>query len=156
MKGFYLINKPAGMTSYDVIRTLKKKLQIRRIGHTGTLDPNATGLLLVAIGEYTKLIPFIENKSKTYECDIMLDGVSDSYDSDTSITFISQNKQEQFAAELTQEGIDDVLQNNFLGEISQIPPKYSAVKINGKKALNKVLDGETFTLKPRQVTIHSI
>jgi len=132
MKWFYLIDKPSGMTSYDVIRQLKKCFQTRRIWHTGTLDPSATGLLLVAVWEYTKLIPFIENKTKTYEFDIMLDGVSPSYDSDTPIEYISDAQKQHFTTSLLQEDINTILQEKFTGDVDQIPPKYSAVKVGGK------------------------
>jgi len=156
MKWFYLIDKPSGMTSYDVIRQLKKCFQTRRIWHTGTLDPSATGLLLVAVWEYTKLIPFIENKTKTYEFDIMLDGVSPSYDSDTPIEYISDAQKQHFTTSLLQEDINTILQEKFTGDVDQIPPKYSAVKVGGKKALNKLLDGEEFELKSRTVHISHI
>lgn len=154
--GFYLINKPIWFSSFDVLRVLKKKLNIKKMWHTWTLDPLATGALLVAVWNYTKLIPYFEKDNKEYEFTIELNGTTPSYDSETEITQISEDLQKKYAEELTQEYIQKIIDQNFTGEIEQIPPKYSALKIGGKKALDKIRSGEDFEMKKRKATIFEI
>lgn len=156
MDCFYLIDKPIGITSFDVLRKLKKILNIKKMGHTGTLDPLATGLLLVAIGNYTKLIPYFEKDTKEYEFKIQLDGTTPSFDSETEISFIWNEQKEYFKNTLTIEKINEILQTQFTGKISQMPPKYSALKVGWKKALDMVRNGEEFELKARDITIFEI
>ncbi len=153
--GIYLIDKPTGMTSFQVLREMRRILWLKKIGHTGTLDPLATGLLIVATGEYTKLIPLLEKTKKTYEATIRLDGVSPSYDSDTEIAFLSEEKQDHFHETLSQEKIQILLDCYFSGTISQTPPAYSALKIQGKTSLERIMAGETVTMTPREVEIFS-
>jgi len=155
MNRLYLIDKPKGITSFDVIRQLRKKLGIKKMGHTGTLDPLATGMLFVATGNYTKLIPFFEKDQKTYTVMIALDGETDSYDCETPIRNISREKQKYFSENLQITDIQKILQNEFFGTISQLPPAYSAVKIDGKKALEFAREGKSVDLKTRTVTIFS-
>lgn len=156
ISAFYYIDKPIWFTSFDVLRVLRKKLNIRKMWHTGTLDPLATGGLLVAVWNYTKLIPYFEKDQKEYEFIINLDGTTDSYDSETPVRYLSQKEQEEFQKEYSQEKIEKILQKNFSGNIEQIPPKYSALKINGKKALDKVRAGEEFEMKIRKAIIFEI
>ena len=156
MNAFYLIDKPLGITSFDVIRILRKKLNIKRIWHTWTLDPLATWGLLIATWNYTKLIPFFEKDNKTYEFEISFDWVSDSYDLWTEVRYLSEEEKKYFSWEITKEKISEILRNNFSWEISQVPPKYSALKINWKKALEKVKSWEEFELKPRICNIFEI
>lgn len=156
MDCFYLIDKPIGITSYDIIRKLKKTLNQKRIWHTWTLDPLATGLVLIAVWNYTKLIPYLENRDKSYEFKIMLDWKSESYDLWTQVNFISKEKQKNYKNKISKEIIKDILENNFLWEIEQIPPKYSAIKIWWKKALFKIKDWEDFEIKSRKVNIKEI
>ncbi|PZM86390.1 tRNA pseudouridine(55) synthase TruB [Candidatus Gracilibacteria bacterium] len=156
MDSFYFIDKPLGITSFDVIRNLRKKLNIKKMGHTGTLDPLATGGLLIATGNYTKLIPYFEKDFKTYEFEISFDGSSDSYDLGTQVKYLSLEEKKYFEKNITKQKIEDVLKEKFLGEISQVPPKYSALKINGKKALEKVKNGEEFEIKARKCNIFEI
>ncbi|MCP4523568.1 MAG: tRNA pseudouridine(55) synthase TruB [Candidatus Gracilibacteria bacterium] len=156
MKAFYLIDKPIGFTSFDVLRKLKKHLNIRKMGHTGTLDPLATGALLVAVGDYTKLIPYFEKDTKEYEFTISLDGETDSFDSETDVRYISPAEQQKYKSELTQDALEGMIEENFTGDIEQVPPKYSALKINGKKALDRVRAGEEFEMKKRASTISKI
>lgn len=141
------------MTSFDVIRQLKKTCNEKRIGHSGTLDPLATGCLLVALWNYTKLIPLLEKDNKEYIADIMLDGNSPSYDSDSEIRYISALQRDTFQSSLTQDILKELIENNFLWEIEQIPPKYSALKINGKRALDRTLAGEKVVMKSRTAHI---
>jgi len=89
MNSFYLIDKPLDISSFDVIRRMRKTLNIKKMGHTGTLDPLATGAILIATGNYTKLIPYFEKDAKVYEFDIMLDGVTDSFDLAEPVQHIS-------------------------------------------------------------------
>ena len=96
MDAFYYIDKPTGITSFQVLREMRKILWVKKFGHSGTLDPLATGGLLVAVGAYTKLIPYVEKDSKRYHATIMLDGSSPSFDSDTEISFLSWEKQMTF------------------------------------------------------------
>lgn len=156
MNAFFLIDKPLWITSFDIIRQLKKIFWIKRIGHTGTLDPLATGLVLIAMGNYTKLIPYFEKDKKTYEFIVRLDGTTASYDLEQPVEYISLSEQENFKQTLTQEKIQTMLQENFLWEISQVPPKYSAIKINGQKALEKVRKWQDFEMKSRVSTVFAI
>lgn len=155
MDAFFFIDKPTGLTSFGVLRDMRRILWIRKIGHSGTLDPLATGGLLVATGNYTKLIPFVEKDSKSYRASVMLDGSSPSYDSDTEICFLSEEKKREFQSSLTQKQIEQILKEKFLGKIEQIPPKYSALKIDGKRALDRTLAGQEIEMKSREVEIFS-
>jgi tRNA pseudouridine55 synthase len=156
ISAFYYIDKPIWFTSFDVLRVLRKKLNMRKMWHTWTLDPLATGGLLVAVWNYTKLIPYFEKDQKEYEFIVNLDWVTDSYDSETPVTYLSQEKQEKFQIEYSQEKLEKILQEKFSWNIEQIPPKYSALKINGKKALDKVRAGDDFEMKIRKATIFEI
>lgn len=156
MDAFYFIDKPLGITSFDVIRNLRKKLNIKKMWHTWTLDPLATGGLLIATWNYTKLIPYFEKDFKTYEFEISFDWSSDSYDLWTEVKYLSLEEKKYFEKNITKQKIEDVLKEKFLWEISQVPPKYSALKINWKKALEKVKNGEEFEIKARKCNIFEI
>lgn len=156
MDNFYYIDKPIGITSFDVIRQLRKKFQIKKMWHTGTLDPLATGGLLIATGNYTKLIPYFEKAYKEYEFTIQLWSVSESLDLATNIETISPDELERYKQTITRESIEGLLRTYFTWEIEQIPPKYSALKINGKRALDRILAGEEFDMKMRKVIIRNI
>ena len=156
MNAFFLIDKSLNITSFDVIRILRKKLNIKKIWHTWTLDPLATGGLLIAVWTYTKLIPYFEKDSKTYEFEVSFDGETDSFDLWTEVRFLDDKRKKYFQENLTKEKLENILKENFLWEITQIPPKYSALKINWKKALDKVRAGEDFDLVARKCTIFEI
>lgn len=156
MNALYLIDKPIGISSFDVIRDLRKKLQIRKMWHTWTLDPLATGGLLVAVWNYTKLIPYFEKDKKTYEFTIKLDWVTDSYDLAEEVKYISESEQKEYKNELTQEKIQSIIHDKFTGKITQIPPKYSALKIWGKKACDLVRQGKNVEIKSRKIEIYNI
>lgn len=156
MNAFYFIDKPLGITSFDVIRILKKKLNLKRIWHTWTLDPLATGGLLIAVWNYTKLIPYFEKDNKTYEFEVSFDWESDSYDLWTEVRFLSLEEQNFYKKEITKEKLEKILKEKFFWKINQIPPKYSALKINWKKALERVKAGEKFELKKRDCNIFEI
>lgn len=148
MNGFLLINKPKGITSFDVIRKVRKILGVRKIGHAGTLDPMATGLLLLAIGEGTKLLEYLIQKDKTYLAEIKLGAISTTYDAEGEIT------QSDFQEKIKKEELEKVIQKSFLGKIQQVPPKYSALKINGQKAYDLARRGEEVKLQAREVEIY--
>ncbi len=156
MNRFYLIDKPLDVSSFDVIRVLRKKLNTSKMWHTWTLDPLATGGLLVAVWNYTKLIPYFEKDTKTYEFDIRLDWETDSYDLAEDVRYISEDLQEKYKKELNREKINQILQEKFSWKITQIPPKYSALKIWWKKACDLVRQWEDVEIKSREVEIFDI
>lgn len=146
--GFLNIYKEKAVTSFDVIRELRKKFNIKKIGHTGTLDPLAEGVLIVAVGEATKLIEFMMKDEKDYSARIILGKKSDTYDAEGEIEEVS-NQQPSF------DEVQEVVEG-FIGEIEQIPPKYSALKIKGKKAYQMARNGEEFEMNSRKVLINNI
>lgn len=148
INGFLNIYKPKGITSFDVIFKLRKILGIKKIGHTGTLDPMAEGVLIVAIGEATKLIEFMMNHEKSYSAEIVLGYETDTYDAEGKQKKVSSQKPD-FAQ------IEAVLKT-FKGEVDQVPPIYSALKINGKKAYELARKGEDIKMKSRKVNIFDI
>ena len=145
--GFLLIDKPKGWTSFDVCGKLRKELDIKRIGHTGTLDPFATGLLVVALGKCTKMIQFLDKDKKTYIAKILLGKTSETLDEDSEVTVLETD------FEVTKTQIEKIMTEKFSGVISQIPPKYSALKIKGKKMCDLVRAGKEFEVKPRQAEV---
>ncbi len=122
--GFLNVNKPKGITSHDVVARLRKVCKIKQIGHTGTLDPMAEGVLPVAIGKASRLIEFLQER-KSYIAAMQFGKISDTYDTDGEVSFFSDIK-------VTENQVQEVIKN-FLGEIEQIPPAYSAVHYNGKR-----------------------
>jgi len=156
MNKFYLIDKPLDFSSFDVIRILRKKLNTRKMWHTWTLDPLATGGLLIAVWNYTKLIPYFEKDTKEYEFTMNLDGTTDSFDLAEEINFLDESLQDSFKKELSLEKINKILKNNFTWKITQVPPKYSALKINGKRACDLVREWKQVDIKSREVTIFNI
>lgn len=153
---FYLIDKPLNFTSFDIVKIMKKKLNEKRIGHTGTLDPLASGLLLIAAGNYTKLIPYFEKDSKVYEFTIWLDWITETADLEKEVIYISKEDIKKFKKTLKKEDIEKILKEKFTGTITQIPPKYSAVKINWQRAYDLIRNNEDFEMKTRVITIHKI
>lgn len=124
MFGFLNINKPKGMTSHDVVAVLRRALKIKQIGHTGTLDPMATGVLPVAVGKASRLIEYLlENKG--YTAELQLGKVSDTFDTEGAVKFYSDKK-------VTGQDVEKALEN-FRGKIEQIPPAHSAVHYKGKR-----------------------
>ena len=156
MENFYLIDKEKWISSFDIIRKLRKKINIKKMWHTGTLDPLATGLVLVATGNYTKLIPFLEKDKKTYITTINLDWVTSSFDLAEKIEFLSEEKQEEFKKKLTKEYLEKILKNHFTWKIEQTPPKFSAVKVDWKRAYDLARKWKEFEIKSKQVEIFKI
>ncbi len=147
-----LIDKPKGITSHDVIDQVRRITGERRVGHAGTLDPNATGLLIVAVGreDTKKLGTITKDTTKTYEAEIYLGEERDTDDVEGKTTLVSSG-----VTQPTEAGIKRVLKE-FVGDQDQIPPAYSAIKINGKKSYDLARSGKAVTLEPRHITIHSI
>ncbi len=156
MNNFYYIDKPIDHTSFDVIRILRKKINIKKMWHTWTLDPLATWGLLVVTWNYTKLIPYLEKDTKEYEFDIMLDWITDSFDLWEKVKFLSKEKIKDYEKKLHKEDIQKILIKNFTWKINQVPPKYSALKIWGKKAYELARAGEEVKMKSREVEIFNI
>ena len=153
MKGFLLIDKESGVTSFDVVKTVRRILSEKagakvKVGHSGTLDPLATGLLLIAVGEGTKLLEYIIGFDKEYEVLAKFGEISDSYDADGEIAAGGEGN-------FSQKEVEKAIKQNFLGKIQQLPPKYSALKINGKRACDRVRAGEEVEMEPREVRIDS-
>lgn len=151
---FLLIDKPAGWTSFDVCAKLRKPLGVKRIGHTGTLDPFATGLLVVAVGKCTKLIPLLEKDKKTYQTKILLGKTSDTLDPESEIVDCRvPNDEWERTQQMTKTELQAWLHQNFLGKIEQIPPQYSALKINGQRAYALAREGQRVEMKPRSTEV---
>ena len=127
MNGILLVDKPAGWTSHDVVAKLRGVLGERRMGHSGTLDPMATGLLVVFAGRATRAVSFSENHTKCYEAYLRLGLTTDTQD--TTGTVLSRAERAVSRAEL------EAVLPQFRGDIMQVPPMYSALKVDGKKAL---------------------
>jgi tRNA pseudouridine55 synthase len=148
--GFILINKPAGITSHDVVDKLREITKIKRIGHSGTLDPFATGLLILGIGrEFTKKLSIFQKKDKEYVATLRLGAESDTFDREGKII---EKKVEKIPE---RKEIEEVLKS-FLGEIEQIPPAFSAKKIKGKKLYELARRGIKVKPKPQKVKIYEI
>ena len=141
-----LINKPLTWTSFDVVKKLKPILNVKKIGHAGTLDPLATGLLVVCTGKKTKTIQGIQDAEKEYTGTFYLGATTASYDLESVI----ENRKD--ISHLTQEMIQEAV-SKFIGEIQQVPPMHSAVKLNGERAYTLARRGETAELKSRTLTI---
>lgn len=147
--GLLCVDKPAGCTSRDVVNRLQRLVRPDRIGHAGTLDPLATGVLLVCVGPATRLIELLQQQPKTYDAEFRLGAVSTTDDAEGEISESDVSQQPALA------DIERALQT-FVGEVSQVPPQYSAVKISGQRAYKKAREGETFRISARTVQIHSI
>jgi tRNA pseudouridine55 synthase len=148
--GFILINKPSGITSHDVVDKLREITGIRKIGHAGTLDPFARGLLILGIGrEFTKKLSIFQKKDKEYIATLRLGAESDTFDRDGKIV---ERKVERIPE---RKEIEEVLKS-FFGEIEQIPPAFSAKKIGGKKLYELARKGIKVEPKPQRVKIYEI
>lgn len=148
LDGFLVIDKAQEMTSFDVIRRLRKILNTRKMGHAGTLDPDATGVLVVAIGAGTKLLPFLPLDEKVYGFELVFGSATDSGDA-TGAVVAESNKipgQDELLAILP----------TFTGTITQIPPRYSAVHVDGRRAYELARQGEEFEIPSRQVEIQAL
>ena len=148
MEGIIVVNKPKGITSFDVIRKLKKILKTKKIGHTGTLDPLATGVMLICIGKATKLASDLEAKDKVYIADFDIGYATDTYD-------IEGKKIAENIIEISKENLEQSIKK-FIGNIKQVPPMYSAIKIDGNKLYHLARKGIEVERPERDVTIEYI
>ena len=148
MNGIVIIDKPQEWTSQDVTARLRRVFQTRRIGHGGTLDPMATGVLPVFVGRATRGVEFFEHAEKTYETVLRLGMTTDT--EDTSGTVLTEQE-----VNLSQGEFEAILPQ-FRGEILQVPPMYSALKINGQKLVDLARKGKTVERQPRPITIHEL
>ena len=148
MNGIVIVDKPAGWTSQDVTARLRRVFQTRRIGHGGTLDPMATGVLPVFVGRATRGVEFFEHAEKTYETTLRLGITTDTEDITGSVL-------ERREVNITRETLEAALEG-FRGEIFQVPPMYSALKVNGQKLCDLARKGKEVERTPRPITIHAL
>ena len=149
INGFVVIDKPPGITSHDVVSRVRRTLGIKKVGHTGTLDPFATGVLPIAVNDGTKAIPFLDEGSKTYEALLLLGVTTDTLDMTGTVLSESDSSNvttEQFASSLS----------HFTGAITQIPPMYSAIKQNGQPLYKLARQGVEVERKARDIEIYSL
>ena len=148
--GFLLIDKPSGPTSHDIVDQVRRALKTRRVGHSGTLDPFASGLLILAVGKATKEISKFVGLDKTYEATIRLGATSDTMDRTGRIVGSDPKGSDPGSAKVSE------ILKKFRGEIDQTPPMYSAKKIGGRKLYELARRGEVVERKPVKITIHEI
>ena len=148
MDGIINVNKPLGITSHDVVYRLRRLLNIKKIGHTGTLDPDAGGVLPMCIGKGTKLAELLTSTDKQYLAQMTLGAITDTQDKSGEVL-------KSFEVNVTETEINSVVAK-FVGEISQIPPMYSAIKIDGKKLYELAREGKTVERQARTVLIKNI
>jgi len=149
VSGVLVVDKPIGLTSHDVVQIIRRGTGIRRAGHTGTLDPRASGVLVVLIGPAVRLSEYVSASDKRYQATIQLGRSTDTYDSEGTVikaTPVENISEEQF---------DEILQS-YVGEIEQVPPPYSAVKVKGKKAYEMARKGKPVDLEPRIINVFNL
>ena len=148
LDGWLIINKDIGVTSRHIVNIIKKTLNVKKVGHAGTLDPAASGILVIAVGKATKSIEYIMNGNKKYKFSVKWGTTTDSHDIDGKVVSFSKKKPNICE-------IKNIL-NDFKGEILQKPPRFSAIKVNGKRAYNLAREGKKFLLKSRKVYLKTI
>src|SRR5512140_99966 len=149
ISGVLVVDKPVGMTSHDVVQAIRTGTGLRRAGHTGTLDPRASGVLVILVGPAVRLSEFVSASDKRYQAIIRLGSTTDTFDADGKFT----NSDEP--VNVTEDQFEKVL-STFIGEIEQTPPPYSAVKVQGRKAYEMARQGEEVELAPRKITVHHL
>lgn len=149
MDGILVIDKPTGITSHDVVKHIRQRFDIKRVGHAGTLDPMATGILIVLLGKCTQLFSDFSNSDKEYEATLTLGVETETGDKDGKI-------RKEFAFEKIDEVRINEVFAQFTGTMEQVPPMFSALKFKGKKLYQLARKGITLDLKPREVMIHSL
>ncbi|MUT66401.1 tRNA pseudouridine(55) synthase TruB [Paenibacillus sp. NEAU-GSW1] len=149
MDGIIAVWKPAGWTSHDVVAKVRRLLRMKRIGHSGTLDPMVTGVLPLCLGRATRVVEYLQERPKAYEAVIQLGISTDTEDLTGTVL------EERGGITITEEEVLRVLRS-FVGEIEQVPPMFSAVKVDGKRLYELAREGKTVERKSRKVTIHQI
>jgi tRNA pseudouridine55 synthase len=148
VSGVLVVDKPIGITSHDVVQIVRRGTRIKRAGHTGTLDPRASGVLVILLGPAVRLSEYVSAEDKRYQAVIQLGKKTDTYDEEGTITSTSP-------VEISTEKFEEALKG-FIGEIEQVPPPYSAVKVNGRKAYEMARKGEEVELEPRIIHVHDL
>ncbi len=151
VSGVLVVDKPIGLTSHDVVQIIRRGTGIRRAGHTGTLDPRASGVLVILIGPAVRLSEYVSASDKRYQATIRLGTSTDTYDSEGVITGTPSVSVD----EIDEDKFTEVLER-FIGEIEQVPPPYSAVKVQGRKAYEMAREGEEVDLSPRIIKVYSL
>ena len=149
MDGVIIVNKPAGMTSHDVVNRIRKIFKTKKVGHCGTLDPDATGVLVVAVNKATKLLQFLTADNKEYIATLSLGTATDTYDASGQVTATKEY------VPISDKKILACL-NSFVGKQEQIPPMHSAIKVKGKKLYEYARNNETVEIPKRVITIDYI
>ncbi len=150
ISGILVVDKPVNMTSHDVVQAIRNGTGIRRAGHTGTLDPRASGVLVILIGPAVRLSEYISASDKRYQAIIRLGATTDTYDAEGRFT-----RQQTAPLNITEAQFEAVLKT-FVGRIEQTPPPYSAVKVQGRKAYEMARKGETVELEPRIIDVYHL
>ena len=148
VSGVFVIDKPVGLTSHDVVQIVRQGTGIRRAGHTGTLDPRASGVLVILLGPAVRLSEFISASDKRYQATIRLGSRTETYDAESEPS-------EEMPVDIDEDDFIELLKS-FEGESEQVPPPYSAVKVKGEKAYNLARRGEEVDLEPRLVNVYSL
>jgi len=148
VSGVLVVDKPVGLTSHDVVQIIRRGTGIRRAGHTGTLDPRASGVLVVLVGPAVRLSEFVSASDKRYQATIRLGSSTETYDAETEPT-------EEMPVDIEESAFADLLKG-YIGEIEQVPPPYSAVKVEGKPAYERARDGEEVDLEPRMINVYNL
>lgn len=146
--GLVLLDKPAGITSHDAVYSLRKHLGEKRIGHAGTLDPDATGLLVVGVGNATRLIRFMGDMDKTYSCEIVFGTETDTLD-DSGVVVATHDMKVPPV-----EAIRNVIAGSFVGDVMQVPPMVSALKVDGVRLHQLAREGKEIERAARPITVH--
>ena len=145
ISGWVVIDKPAGMTSTAVVNKVRWAFDARKAGHSGTLDPEATGVLAVALGEATKTVPFVTDALKAYRFEVTLGAATNTDDAEGEVIATSENRPSDHDIEAALDA--------FIGDIEQVPPKFSAVKIDGQRAYAMARAGEDVELHARPLFV---
>ncbi|MBK8823504.1 MAG: tRNA pseudouridine(55) synthase TruB [Anaerolineales bacterium] len=149
ISGALVVDKPVGMTSHDVVQAIRNGTGLRRAGHTGTLDPRASGVLVILVGPAVRLSEYVSASDKRYQAIIRLGGSTDTFDAEGLVTPTKN------PVDVTEAQFEEALKT-FIGEIEQTPPPYSAVKVQGRKAYEMAREGEEVDLAPRKITVHHL
>lgn len=150
ISGAIVVDKPTGMTSHDVVQAIRNGTGIRRVGHTGTLDPRASGVLVVLVGPAVRLSEYVSASDKRYQAIVKLGASTDTFDADGKFTHKSEAP-----VNVTEAQFEEALKK-FIGHIEQTPPPYSAVKVQGRKAYEMAREGEEVELAPRTIDVYHL